>query len=303
MCRTVHWLAVISLCLFPLALRAQDRPASSGTGTLKREAPADGASAAVIAIDLVIADVGPVDKAEAAPDDKDVPARVRDLEKQGKLARMTRMRLTTISEQVAMAQFGERVPLATGRTFGGRGGAAAAALVGGGGGALEGPTSYTYQNIGTLINVVPKVEGDRVIMECSVECTRLAPRKPATDKPEGSFEPTALETIQAKSAVTVKSGETVLLTGKQSSGADGITRTYVLVTATIQDPGRKDAASIKIMTLVHAKAIGVAETLRDILGKTSLRISVDERTNSVVARGSAEDLEICEGIALRLDEK
>lgn len=294
MCHVASWIAAILFGLGPLMLMAQDRP----LGPPAKRVVADGAaSAAVVAIDVVIADVGPAEKDDAAPEDKDVAVRIREWEKQGKLTRLTRTYLTTISEQQATAQFGERVPMATGRVFRGGG------FAGGPGGAGDGSTSYTYQNIGTLVNVVPKVEGDRVVMDCSFECTRVVPRKPSADKPEASFEPTSLETISAKSVVTIISGATVLLTSKQSSGGEGVTRTYVLVTATIQDPGRKEAAALKVYTLVHAKADGVAETLARVFGESAIKLSVDERSNSVVAKGTAEDLDLVEALLHRLDDR
>src|SRR6476619_1307990 len=70
----------------------------------------------MVAIDVLIADVvGEKDDADRS--DKAVIERIQSLEKQNKLSRQTRVRLTTLNEQVAMTQFGERAPFATGRTF------------------------------------------------------------------------------------------------------------------------------------------------------------------------------------------
>ena len=83
-------------------------------------------------------------------------------------------------------------------------------------------------------------------MECNVEQSRLVPKagvpRPSvaggTDAPPApapaSFVPDSLETINAKSTVQMKSGQTVLLTSRQQqSGEEGL-RTYILVTGTIQ---------------------------------------------------------------------
>lgn len=198
----------------------------------------------LIAIEVLVADLVIPDKeAKEEPADA-VVNRIRESEKQGKLSRVTRLRLTTLSEQQAMAQYGERAPLATGRSMfgGGRGGGErAAALLGGGGGEVA--TSFTYQNVGTMVQITPRADGDKVIMECSFEQSRLVPKaaSPRPTAPGGgdapaaaSFVPDSIETITARSTVQMKSGQTVLLTSRQQqSGEEGL-RTYILVTGTIQ---------------------------------------------------------------------
>src|SRR5215203_6013799 len=107
--RLTTYLAVLSVGLACGAASAQDaRPEAANR---------------LVSIEVLIADLVMSDK-EA----KDEPAaalvdRIRESEKQGKLSRVTRLRLTTLSDQVAHAQFGERAPLATGRSSfaGGRG--------------------------------------------------------------------------------------------------------------------------------------------------------------------------------------
>jgi hypothetical protein len=295
MCRNIKWLTIVAVWLCPLLVRADET-----AGPERRIAAED--SGAIVTIEVLIADVGPLEKGEALPDDQDIAARIRELEKDAKVSRVTRTRATTLSEQTAMVQFGERAPMATGRVFRGGGGGFAGGPGGAGGGG-DSSMSYSYQNIGTLVSVTPRVDAGNVILECNVECTRVALRKPAADKPEGAFEPTGLETISAKSAVRVKSGETALLASKQQSSAEGTTRTYVLVTATIQDAGRKEAAAIKIFTLTHAKASVAAEMLKPIFEDSAIRLGVDERTNSLVAHGNAGDLALVEQLLLRLDDK
>jgi hypothetical protein len=194
----------------------------------------------VISIEVLIADLVITDK-EA----KDEPAdavlnRIRESEKQGKPSRVTRLRLTSLSNQVAMAQYGERAAVATGRaSFGGiRGGDRP-----GGGGDIG--TSFTYQNVGTMVQVTPRADGDKVTMDCSVEQSRLVP-KGGGPRPTGPrspdagpiapepFQPESIETITAKSTVQMKSGQTILLTSRQQQSGDEGLRTYILVTGTIQ---------------------------------------------------------------------
>lgn len=197
------------------------------------------AESRLVSIEILIADLAVADNSNEDEGNAAVQ-RLRDAEKQGKLSRVTRLRLTTLSEQQAMAQFGERAAVATGRTAfpgGGRGGP-------GSGNVTE---SFTYQNVGTIAQITPRVEGNKVIMECSVEQSRLVPKGQAAKgagpggllggaseaPPAGSFQPDSIETITAKSVVQMKSGETVLLTSRQQhSGNEGL-RTYILVTGTI----------------------------------------------------------------------
>jgi hypothetical protein len=185
----------------------------------------------MVAIDVLIADVvGEKDDADRS--DKAVIERIQSLEKQNKLSRQTRVRLATLNEQQASVQFGERAPLAVARTVRGGGGFAGAAP-GGGGGPPE-QTSFTYQNMGTLVHLTPRVEKEGIALDCKVELSRLAPRKPTpTDKPEGSFEPASIETITANSTVQGRSGEAVLLSSQQTNVGGETRRTYILVTATL----------------------------------------------------------------------
>ena len=46
-----------------------------------------------------------------------------------------------------------------------------------------------------------------------------------------------------------------------------------------------------------------AATLNQLLGDTGVKITPDERSNSVLARGSGEELELVERLVQRLDDK
>lgn len=207
----------------------------SSSVSVMADEPKDGA---VVSIEMLVADLTQVDKG-AGDEDKAVIARIQELEKQGKLSRVTRLRLTTVNEQAAMAQFGERAAIATGRNiFGGRG-------AGGPGGGGEGSTSFTYQHVGTMAEFTPKVSGGQIAIDCKVEQSRLVPRKPALgatppgDRQEAGVQPDSIETITARSIVQVKSGDTVLLTSRQQSSGDATTHTYILVTAKIAEAEEK----------------------------------------------------------------
>jgi hypothetical protein len=191
-----------------------------------------GSDSRLVAIEVLIADLVVADEPEQDEAVDAAVARVRDAEKQGKLSRVTRLRLTTLSDQQAMAQFGERAAVSTGR----------ASFPGGRGGSGNITESFAYQNVGTLAQVTPRVEGNKVIMDCNVEQSRLVPKggaKPTVGNQPGAPEPSAfhpdsIETITAKSVVQMQSGQTVLLTSRQQHSGSERLRTYILVTGTIQ---------------------------------------------------------------------
>lgn len=225
--RLMTYLSVLSVglaCSFASAQDAKPEPASR-----------------IVAIEVLIADLAISDKEVKEEPSDAVVDRIRESEKQGKLSRVTRLRLTTLSEQQAMAQYGERAPVATGRA------SFASAIRGGdrpGPGGGEMATSFTYQNVGTMVQVTPRVDGNKVVMQCSVEQSRLVPKagpRPAapggpdpSPAPVSSFQPESVETITAQSTVQMKSGQTVLLTSRQQHSGDTGQRTYILVTGTIQ---------------------------------------------------------------------
>ncbi|QDU89977.1 Type II secretion system protein D precursor [Pirellulimonas nuda] len=77
-------------------------------------------------------------------------------------------------------------------------------------------------------------------------------------------------------------------------------------------------AELKVFTIINGDAVALEEMLRDLFGTDEaadiagvgassnaivrLQFSVDERTNSIIAAGGAEDLAVVEAILLRLDD-
>jgi len=94
-----------------------------------------------------------------------------------------------------------------------------------------------------------------------------------------------------------------------------------LIAALIQqlDQAPNVAAELKVFTLEHGDAASLVETLRTLFGVSEdadeqqiggvgtgglvrMQFSVDERTNSIIAAGTRQDLAVVEAILLRLDE-
>lgn len=150
----------------------------------------------------------------------DVAKRLAEMEKQGQLNVVHRMRLATVDGQTAIVQLGERRPRITGsNAFGGGRGMA---------------NSVSFESVGTMVNIIPHVHGeDAVTMKLAVEKSgpRLRADSPIiADAPGGEkvrAESTGTLTIQT--VVRLSSGKTAVVAGLTNADE----RYLVLVTATV----------------------------------------------------------------------
>ncbi len=272
-------------------------------GTAAAQVPA--AAGKFITLDFVVADVA--EGAAAIP----TAAAVLELEKAGKLSGLAKFRLTALENQQAMLQFGERVPLVTGRS-GGFGG-------GRGGDFAQGGAVYSQASIGTMITAVARVDGSGdVIADVKFERSSVAPR-PADPAEANAAAPQGTNTVSVQTSVRVKPGEPLLVGGRQTGGKD-TAQTWIVLTASVAAGPEKKAAAvdssevtgivasvddsddkIKIMQVVNASAPALAKVLSEIFSQQPVRIAVDARTNSLLVRGPAADLEIMRAVVLHLD--
>jgi Flp pilus assembly secretin CpaC len=188
-----------------------------------------------VEIEVVIADLAGKDKAgepfAAEPAEK-VLAMVRKLEEQGKLESCTRVRLTTLEGQIAMAQFGERRGVVSGRSR-------AAGRAGDFGGVPQ-QTSYSFENLGTLVSATARVADEGpILIELQIERSRLSADAPANEaaRPDGDTPPPRTLTATTKSTVRIADGQAVILGGLvQSSPAKDSSTTLIVVTARVLPP-------------------------------------------------------------------
>lgn len=212
----------LALCLCAAHIAAADEKES------KPEKAGKGVSIEILIADLVSGQaVGSDEGADPTPE------RILELEKQGKLPVITRIRLATLENIPGMVQFGERVGVESARNFTGRPAA-------GGPGGREGPpggfgggvtSSFTYQNVGTLVSATPRVEQDgSIILELTVEQSRMVdpPMPEGAERP--AFSPAKSITVTSKSTVRVPAGKAVLAGGKRATGKDA-GQTWIVVTA------------------------------------------------------------------------
>jgi len=161
-------------------------------------------------------DDGRLDPAVAT---EEMMARVRELEKQGKLDVVNRIRLTTLDLQPAFVQVGERRPVVTARqSSGGRA-----------------VNSFNYENVGTILGVTPRIAGTDVVMELDIEKSRLDDARPAAGDhdDDDSFMPPQIITATCQTTIRVAPGQTVVAGGMQSQSDDGNATFLVLAAARI----------------------------------------------------------------------
>ena len=253
-----------------------------------------------ITLDIVVADV-----AEGLPASPTAAA-ILELEKAGKLSGWSKFRLTALENQRSQLQFGGHVPLVSGRNFAG----------GGRGGFGQGGATYTQISVGTLISAVARVEeSGTVVAELKFERSSVAPRPAeAAEADADAGAPQSTATVSVQTTVRVKPGEPLLVGGRQTGGKEA-GQTWLVLTASVAaapkpevvEPKPAAAAKepideLKIVQLKHAAAAALANVLHDTFAREPIRIAVDERTNSLLLRGTPARLEVVLALIARLDE-
>jgi type II secretory pathway component GspD/PulD (secretin) len=150
---------------------------------------------------------------------EDAMARVRELEKQGKLDVVNRIQLTTLDQQPAFVQVGERRPVVISQRI------AAGRPV----------NSFQYENVGTILGVTPRIAGTDVVMELDIEKSRLDDARPAASDQDDddSFVPPRIVVAMCQTTIRVAPGQTVIAGGMQSQSDDGNSTFLVLATARV----------------------------------------------------------------------
>lgn len=159
------------------------------------------------------------DRLDPAVATEEAMARVRELEKQGKLDVVNRIRLTTLDLQPAFVQVGERRPIVAARNIS----------------AGRATYSYNYENVGTILRVTPRIAGTDVVMELDIEKSRLDDARPVADDQDDddSLIPPRIVVAMCQTTIRVAPGQTVIAGGMQSQSDDGNATFLVLATARI----------------------------------------------------------------------
>ena len=177
----------------------------------------------MVTVEVVIAeaktdDAESIAAVESAGDD--VARKIAALEKSEQLKIIARVRLTTLDNQPAFLQIGERVP--TIRDV--RGGQA------------EPVTRLEYQNAGLIVGLTPRIDSEgRVTMEIDVEKSELGPAEEGVPlEILGSGKVVRVPRVRAttvQTTISAKDGQTVLL----GSLTVGSSSTLIALTPRVHD--------------------------------------------------------------------
>ncbi len=146
---------------------------------------------------------------------------LRDLAANGGATILTRVRMTTLDNQLAQVQVGGQKAVLTGGVFSPR----------------DGRRSNTYQvdEEGLIVAVTPRATDESIMLNISVEETRIEDSPaPSADSVE-DITPPAKSTAVVNSTVSVKDGETVTISDVDQGRGDSNRRVIVVVTARVLD--------------------------------------------------------------------
>jgi type II secretory pathway component GspD/PulD (secretin) len=242
---------------------------------------------------------------------KKIPEVLKALEEKGELNVISRVFLSSLEQLPCSVQIGETRPMATGRS------ASFASGRGGGSERVAGQMSYQMTNVGTMVQMTPRVEDDgAVIAELNLSSSRLAPA--GKQEEEREIVPQRTTTMSTQTTVRIPKDQAIIVSGLQSMGDDDSRETLVVVSAHVDSsPGAaasaegkvapdKSAAGdsarvLKMYTLQNATA---AETVKLLLEVANfpLQAAADPRTNNLIVRAAAENQDEVEAILRRLDE-
>jgi hypothetical protein len=173
-----------------------------------------------ITLDVLIADL-------AGSLDNPTVAKILELEKAGKLAAATRLRMVTLDENPGFIQIGGRSGSRT--TPGGSRGSGTPAATSGGFGGLPAP-----QNTGVQFQATTRIEDDgSIIMQLYVERPEAAvPQKLIGS--DASGEARRDFAFLSQNTVRLKTGEAKLISGRQSAAGSEASQTWIVVTASVE---------------------------------------------------------------------
>ena len=106
-----------------------------------------------------------------------------------------------------------------------------------------------------------------------------------------------LQMVVPQSRVTIDSSNSMIVFGAPSDH-----ERIAKLLQTLDVPAKEDMKQIKIFSIQNADVDSLAQALTGVLSQNDLKIAVDPRSNSIIAVGAENQLEIVEAIIMRLDE-
>lgn len=290
-------LSMVRCCLVALAVTITTGIVAEG---------ADKSKPGLIALDVVIVELsgkvqaGKLQQGDATGDE--ISKRIAELEKQGKLTSISRFHLSTLENQKALIQIGERVPVTTGvQRFSSR--------------ASGGNTgrSVSYQDTGSIVSATARIESDdRIVVELNIEQSRLKKSDLAPeggDKKVAVFDPPKTSTLTVQSTVILRNGKAMLLGGRRRFvGASG-SHTMILVSGRIlqaSSSAKAEGAAGKPQQLriFHLKNTAVKEVsllVKKLIPSGNYIAEADERSNTLLVKATKDHMSAIETLINELD--
>jgi type II secretory pathway component GspD/PulD (secretin) len=208
--------------------------------------------------------------------------------------------ISSVDGQQAMAQFGERAAVVSGRLRGGQVARAA-----------QGPglaTAYTFEEIGTLVRVTPHLkDGGEVVVELQIEKSDISPLTPQIPPDdEGAMEavPPNIARLATQSTLRLFDGRTHAACRKATSSPQGMVETVLFLTASADDadlaraPRAADSTSnrtsdqFRQFRLKATDPSGALRVLQQIfVDSPVIRMELDPDANAIIAYAKPEELE------------
>lgn len=299
MSKIVHTLCLILVCGISLTAIAE------GSDDVAR-----GVKSRMVTIEVSIVELAE----KPNPDEKLDPqtsqalvSRIRELETQGKLSGLTRIRLSTLEGSEASAQTSERVAVTTGRT----------ALSGRPGREGQIATQLQYQNFGTLVRAVSRIEpGDSIVLDLQIEKTSLLRQPRPADAENVALDGVTMggfATTEFKSSVSIPNGQTIVVQSTGSSSTtDAPKRVVILVTADAEQTPQvsilpavqpEEEHALTVFELRSVKVDEMRDVIQEMLPHELISMASDVRTNKLLVRASPKHTKIIEGILSILDKE
>ena len=184
----------------------------------------------MVELELLIAETSQVAASQTGDLDLSTPAdklrtSLLELEKQGKLDSLARVRLASLENLTASIQVGESTAVVTGRMTMRAGGPVS--------------TAVSERQTGLLVSATARCQDDRqIVTELNFEHSRLVPRQAAEAKDADAVLPPQTGTSTLKTTVLIPEGQTVVVGGMGAQTNNQKTLLVVLATARVLDkPG------------------------------------------------------------------
>ena len=212
----IRLLICFTLCSFPAALLAQDKAANLSGQKLV---------AVRVAVLESSADLNLKEGANLSA--ANLNELLAGLRNQNALRHYQFFNLASLEDRKAMVQVGQQEAVVTGRSF-------SASRGGGPPGRVS--NLYQQQQTGSLVEVISRVRDDgQIIVELSVECSRLNTPKPAdTESADASAEIVlpVTKTLTCQTTVLLAPGVSTIIAAGRKEEAEDSSREYIIVTAT-----------------------------------------------------------------------